>query len=168
MPEYDAEGRTVRVPRVFRVRVPKGVTEGQRLRLAGKGGHGFNGGRDGDLYLTVALRSHRLYRASGHDLYLDLPLAPWEAALGASAEVPTLGGTVQMKIPAGTSAGQTLRLAGRGLPRPNGGSGDLLVMVKIVMPPTMTERELELFKELAAVSSFAPRVELLQESAHEA
>ena len=168
MPGYDAEGRTVRVPRVFRVRVPKGVTEGQRLRLAGKGGHGFNGGRDGDLYLTVALRSHRLYRASGHDLYLDLPLAPWEAALGASAEVPTLGGTVQMKIPAGTAAGQTLRLAGRGLPRPNGGSGDLLVMVKIVMPPTMTERELELFKELAAVSSFAPRVELLQESAHEA
>jgi curved DNA-binding protein len=137
------------------------------LRLAGKGGRGVNGGPDGDLYLTISLQPHRLYRAVGHDLYLDLPLAPWEAALGASVEVPTPGGPVQMKIPAGTAAGQTLRLAGRGLPRPKNGSGDLYVVAKFVMPKSTTERERELLKELADTSSFAPRAELMRESTHE-
>jgi curved DNA-binding protein len=167
VPEYDAEGRMRRVPKALQVRVPKGATDGQRLRLAGKGGRGINGGPDGDLYLTVSLLPHRLYRADGHDLHLDLPLAPWETALGTSVEVPTPGGPVQMKIPAGTAAGQTLRLTGRGLPRPKSGSGDLYVMVKIVMPKTTTARERELLKELAAGSSFAPRSELMPETAHE-
>jgi curved DNA-binding protein len=167
MPDYDAEGRMVRVPRSFKVRVPKGATEGQRLRLPGKGGRGFNGGRDGDLYLTIALQPHRLYRAKGHDLYLDLPLAPWEAALGAAVTVPTPGGTVQLKIPAGTAAGHTLRLAGRGLPRPGAGSGDLLAVARIVMPQTLTARERELLQEWAAASSFSPRAHLTPESAHE-
>jgi curved DNA-binding protein len=167
MPEYDAEGRMVRVPRAFKVRVPKGATDGQRLRLPGKGGRGFNGGRDGDLYLTIALQPHRLYRAKGHDLHLDLPLAPWEAALGAAVAVPTPGGTVQLKIPAGTAAGQTLRLAGRGLPRPGGGSGDLLAVARIVMPQTLTARERELLTEWAAASSFAPRAEMMPEGTHE-
>ena len=84
LPEYDAQGRLRRVPREFKARVPKGATDGQRLRLPGKGGHGFNGGSDGDLYLTISLLPHRLFRAKGHDLYIDLPLAPWEAALGAT------------------------------------------------------------------------------------
>jgi curved DNA-binding protein len=167
MPEHDAEGRVLRVPKSLQVRVPKGATDGQRMRLAGKGGRGINGGPDGDLYLTVALLPHRLYRADGHDLHLDLPLAPWEAALGASVEVPTPGGAVQMKIPAGTAAGQTLRLAGRGLPRPKHGSGDLYAHAKIVMPKTTSERERELLKELAGASDFAPRSEMLRESAHE-
>ncbi len=167
VPEYDAEGRMRRVPKSLKVRVPKGATDGQRLRLAGKGGRGINGGPDGDLYLTVNLLPHRLYRADGHDLHLDLPLAPWEAALGASVEVPTPGGPVQMKIPAGTSAGQTLRLAGRGLPRPKGGSGDLYVIAKIVMPKNTSARERELLQELATTSSFAPRSELLREPTHE-
>jgi curved DNA-binding protein len=167
VPEYDAEGRMRRVPKSLKVRVPKGATDGQRLRLAGKGGRGVNGGPDGDLYLTVNLLPHRLYRPDGHDLHLDLPLAPWEAALGASVEVPTPGGPVQMKIPPGTSAGQTLRLAGRGLPRPKGGSGDLYVIAKIVMPKTTSARERELLQELAAASNFAPRSELLRESTHE-
>jgi curved DNA-binding protein len=164
VPEQDAQGRTSRVPRSLKVRVPKGATDGQRLRLAGKGGRGFNGGPDGDLFLTVNLLPHRLYRADGHDLHLELPLAPWEAALGASVEVPTPGGVVQLKIPAGTAAGQTLRLAGRGLPRSKGPSGDLYAMVKIVMPKTTTARERELLQELADTSGFSPRTELLRES----
>jgi curved DNA-binding protein len=167
VPEYDAEGRMRRVPKSMNVRVPKGVTDGQRLRLAGKGGPGINGGPDGDLYLTLNLLPHRIYRVDGHDLHLDLPLAPWEAALGTSIEVPTPGGPVQMKIPAGVAAGQKLRLAGRGLPLPKSGSGDLYVAALIVMPKTTSSRERELFKELAEASSFAPRSELLREAANE-
>ncbi len=167
VPEHDAEGRIRRVPKSLKVRVPRGATDGQRLRLAGKGGKGVNGGPDGDLYLTVSLLPHRLYRPDGHDLYLDLPLAPWETALGASVEVPTPGGPVQLKIPAGTAAGQTLRLSGRGLPRPKSGSGDLYASVKIVMPKTTTARERELLQELANTSGFSPRSELVREPTHE-
>jgi len=121
MVEPDDKGRLRRVPRTFKVRIPKGATDGQRLRLAGKGGKGLNGGRDGDLYLDIAVRPHPLYRVTGHDLYLDLPLAPWEAVLGATVEVPTLAGPVNMKVPPNTRVGQQLRLAKRGLPRPTGG-----------------------------------------------
>ena len=167
MPDHDAAGRMVRVPRALKVRVPKGVTDGQRLRLPGMGGRGFNGGRAGDLYLTVTFQPHRLYRANRHDLYLDLPLAPWEAALGASVAIPTPGGTVQMKIPTDTAAGKSLRLAGRGLPRPHGVAGDLYALIRVVMPPTLTERERELLKELGAASAFEPRAALLQEPVNE-
>ncbi len=167
IPEYDAEGRMRRAPKALKVRVPKGATDGQRLRLAGKGGPGFNGGPDGDLYLTVNLLPDRIYRVDGHDLHLDLPLAPWEATLGASVQVPTPAGPVQLKIPPGTAAGQKLRLAGRGLPLPKEGSGDLYVTATIVMPKTTSARERELLEELAKTSSFAPRSELLRESANE-
>lgn len=165
VPEHDAEGRMRRAPKSLKVRVPKGATDGQRLRLAGKGGRGVNGGPDGDLYLTVHLAPHRFYRNDGHDLHLDLPLAPWEAALGANLEVPTPGGPVQMKVPEGTAAGQTLRLSGRGLPRPKGASGDLYATVRIVMPKSTTARERELLEELAAISKFAPRPEWPPEKA---
>ncbi len=104
MPERDAQGRLHRVARALKVRIPKGATDGQRLRLKGKGGKGLNGGRDGDLWLTIALYPHPLFRVSGHDLYLELPLAPWEAVLGTSVEVPTPAGAVQLKA-------QTLRAA---------------------------------------------------------
>src|SRR5258708_28642351 len=117
VPEYDGQGRVRRVPLVFKARIPKGVTDGERLRLPGKGGKGLNGGPNGSLYLTIALQPHPLYRVTGHDLYLDLPLAPWEAALGASVEVPTLAGPVRLKVPPGTNTGQKLRLAKRGLPK---------------------------------------------------
>lgn len=156
-PEYDAQGRLQRVPKSFRVRIPKGATEGQRLRLPAKGGKGMNGGRDGDLYLNLALHPHPLYRVSGHDLYLDLPLTPWEAALGATVEVPTLGGSVALKVPAGTRAGQKLRLADRGLPKPHAGTGDLFAVPQIVVPSVLSDRERALFKELAEASSFNPR-----------
>ena len=157
MPEYDASGRLRRVPHPVKARIPPGAVDGQRLRLPGKGGEGLNGGRAGDLYLDITLKPHRLYRATGHDLFVDLPLAPWEAALGASVEVPTLGGAVHLKVPAGTSSGQKLRLGGRGLPKPRGGAGDLYAVAQIVVPPQLSERERELFSSLKEGSSFDPR-----------
>lgn len=156
MPEYDAKGNLRRVPHTVKARIAPGAIDGQRLRLPGKGGKGFNGGRDGDLYLDITLKPHRLYRATGHDLYLDLPLAPWEAALGATVEVPTLAGAVNLKVPAGVTSGQKLRLAGRGLPMPRGGAGDLFAVLQVVVPPA-DERERKLYEELAKGSSFKPR-----------
>jgi len=157
VPDYDAQGNVRRVQREFKARIPKGATDGQRLRLAGQGGKGFNGGPNGDLYLNIALHPHSLYRVDGHDLYLDLPLSPWEAALGATVDVPTLGGAVSLKVPAGTAAGRKLRLAKRGLPRPNGEAGDLFAIVQIAMPTVLSDRERELFKQLADGSAFNPR-----------
>jgi curved DNA-binding protein len=140
-----------------KARIAAGAVDGQRLRLPGKGGKGFRGGRDGDLYLDISLKPHRLYRATGHDLYLDLPLAPWEAALGATLEIPTLAGTVSLKVPPGTSAGRKLRLSGRGLPKPRGGAGDLFAVAQIVVPAELSERERELYQQLAEGSDFEPR-----------
>ena len=138
-------------------RIPKGATNGQRLRLRGQGGKGVNGGPDGDLYLDIELHPHRLFRVDGHDLYLDLPLAPWEAALGATVEVPTPSGAVNLKVPPATGAGRKLRLAKKGLPKPGGGEGDLYAVVQIVNPTVLDERERELFGELARQSKFDPR-----------
>ena len=157
VPEIDENGRVHRVERQFKARIPKGVTDGQRLRLAGQGGKGINGGSNGDLYLNIALHPHPLFRVDEHDLYLDLSLAPWEAALGATVNVPTLGGPVSLKIPPGTSAGRKMRLAKRGLPKPTSGAGDLYAVVQIAVPTVLTEREKALFKELAAGSTFNPR-----------
>lgn len=157
VPEHDEQGFVRRVPRTFKVRVPKGAADGQRLRLAGRGGKGLNGGRDGDLYLNIVLHPHPLFRVSGHNLYLDLPLAPWEAVLGATVEVPTMGGPVRLKVPPNTHAGQQLRLAGRGLPKPAGNEGDLFAIAQIVVPTAAGESERELFRQLAAGSTFNPR-----------
>ena len=159
--EFDEHGAPRRVPRTVKARIPKGPTDGQVLRLSGQGGKGTNGGHDGSVYLNITLRPHRLYRVSGHDLFLDLPLTPWEAALGTTVEVPTLAGAVNLKVPAGTRAGQHLRLSGRGLPKRADGAGDLYAIVQIVMPPELSERERELLKDLAAASSFNPRQHLL-------
>ena len=164
VPEVDDAGRLRRVPRTLRVRIPKGATHGQRLRLAGKGGKGANGGRDGDLYLNIALHPHPLFRVSGHDLYLDLPLAPWEAVLGATVEVPTLSGPVNLRVPPNTRAGQQLRLGRRGLPKPKDGEGDLYAIVQIVAPTAASEQERELYRQLAAGSTFNPRGHFLQEA----
>jgi curved DNA-binding protein len=157
MPEYDEQGGVRHVQKTIKARIPKGATDGQRLRLRGQGGKGLNGGRNGDLFLNIVLHPHPLFRPDGHDLYLDLPLAPWEAALGATVEVPTLGGAVNLKIPPGTAAGRKLRLAKKGLPKPGGGEGDLYAIVQIVNPTVLGDRERELFKELAAASHFNPR-----------
>ncbi len=164
VPEHDEKGIVRRVPRLFKVRIPKGATDGQRLRLAGRGGKGMNGGRDGDLYLNIALHPHPLFRLSGHDLYIDLPLAPWEAVLGATVEVPTLGGEVRLKVPPNTHAGQQLRLTGRGLPTPGGKAGDLFALAQIVVPVAASEHERELFKQLAQDSTFNPRAHFKSEA----
>ena len=141
----------------FTARIPRGATDGQRLRLRGKGGAGVNGGPAGDLYLTIALEPHSLYRPSGHDLDIEVPLAPWEAALGAEVQIPTLEGRVTMKVPAGSKAGQKLRLAGKGLPKPGGGAGDLYALLSIAVPATLTEDEKKLFEQLRESSRFDPR-----------
>jgi curved DNA-binding protein len=166
IPEYDAQGRMRRVPHAFTARIPKGVSSGERLRLPGKGGKGINGGRDGDLYLNVEIVPHRVYRVSGRDLYLDLPLAPWEAVLGATVEIPTPGGSVRLKIKPGTQAGQQLRLAKRGLPKP-GHEGDLYAIVQVAVPTSASDRENALYTQLAEASTFDPRAGLKKESGHE-
>ncbi len=157
VPEYDAHGGMRRARRSVKARIPPGASHGQRLRLRGQGGKGFGGGRDGDIYLDIALHPHPLFRPAGHDLYLDLPLAPWEAALGATVEVPTLSGAVNLTVPAGTTAGSKLRLAKKGLPKPGGGEGDLYCVAQIVNPTVLGERERELFRQLAESSRFDPR-----------
>jgi curved DNA-binding protein len=157
IPETGADGMPHRVSKTFSVKVPKGAEDGQRLRLAGKGGAGRNGGPNGDLYIVLALQPHPIYRVSGRDLLLDLSLAPWEAVLGAPVEIPTPGGTVEMNIPAGTAAGRKLRLAKRGLPSAKGEPGDLYAIVRIEVPMAPSARERELYAELKEASTFDPR-----------
>jgi curved DNA-binding protein len=157
VPEQRAGGMVDRVTKTITVRVPKGVTDGQKMRVPGKGGPGINGGPPGNLYLNISFRPHPLFKPSGHDLYLTVPLSPWEAALGTNIEVPTLEGKVRMKISPGAKAGQKLRLANKGLPKPDGRHGDLFTLVQIVTPSSLSTRERELFEELARVSSFDPR-----------
>jgi curved DNA-binding protein len=143
--------------RDYEVNVPAGVRDGQRIRLAGEGGRGVGEGPSGDLFLRVRIRPHPRFRLEGRDLYVDLPVAPWEAALGATVEVPTLTGTARAKVPAGSSSGRKLRLRGQGMPGPKGGHGDLYAVVKIEVPKTLTNEERELWERLAAVSNFNPR-----------
>jgi len=139
------------------VNVPPGVTDGQRIRLAGQGGRGGDGGANGDLYLVVRIAPHPRYRLSGRDLSVDLPLAPWEAALGTTVAVDTPAGEAKVKVPAGTSSGRRLRLRGRGLPNPRGKPGDLFAETKIMVPPRPSKAERQLFEQLAAESDFDPR-----------
>jgi curved DNA-binding protein len=141
----------------FTARIPPGATDGQRLRLRGKGGPGVNGGPPGDLYLQIHLEPHPLFDVSGHDLDLQVPLAAWEAALGAQVEIPTMTGRVTMKVPPGSKAGQKLRLAGKGLPKPGGGAGDLYAVLSVEVPTPLTEAEKRLFEELRRASKFNPR-----------
>jgi curved DNA-binding protein len=158
---YRGTARQLRLgEREITVRIPKGATDGQRLRLRGKGGPGMNGGPPGDLYLQIALDPHPLYRVSGHDLEIEVPIAPWEAALGAQVEIPTLESRVTLKLPPGSQSGRKLRLAGKGLPQPGGGAGDLYAVLSIVVPPAPTEQEKKLFEELRAASRFNPRAKL--------
>ena len=157
IPEVGDDGLPHRVSKTFRVRVPKTAEDGQRLRLTGKGGASRSGGANGDLFLVLSIERHRLYRLDGRDLYLDLPLAPWEAVLGATVEVPTLAGPVEMNIPAGTAAGRQFRLARRGLARAGGDDGDLYAIVRIEVPRAPDARERELYAALKAGSSFDAR-----------
>ena len=143
--------------RQYEVNIPPGVRDGQRIRLAGEGGAGMGGGPSGDLFLRVRLRPHPRFRLEGRDLYVDLPLAPWEAALGAPVEVPTLDGKATIKVRAGSSTGRKMRLRGQGFPGPKGERGDLYAVVKIMVPGHLSDEERRLFEQLAEVSDFNPR-----------
>jgi curved DNA-binding protein len=143
--------------RDYEVNVPAGVRDGQRIRLAGEGGRGVGDGPSGDLFLRVRIKPHKRFRLEDRDLYVELPVAPWEAALGATVEVSTLTGSVRTKVPAGSSSGRKLRLRGQGMPGPRGGHGDLYAVVKIEVPKKLSDDERELWEKLAAVSDFNPR-----------
>jgi curved DNA-binding protein len=136
------------------VNFPSGVRDGQLIRLAGQGAAGRDGGPPGDLYLRIAVKPHPNFRRRGDDdLDVDLPVAPWQAALGATVPVQTLSGTAQIRVPAGSSTGRRLRLRGRGLPKSQGGNGDLHAVVKITVPKQLSDRERELYEQLAESSS---------------
>ncbi len=139
------------------VKVPPGVTEGQKLRFTGRGEPGTNGGAAGDLYLRVRLAKHPDFEVDGHNLIHELELAPWEAVLGAEISVPTLDGPVKIKISAGTQSGQKLRVRGRGLPQREGARGDLMVVTSIVTPARISDAEKKLWEHLAHESKFNPR-----------
>ena len=141
----------------YQVKIPAGVRGGQKLRLAGQGESGTGNGPRGDLYLRVKFAAHPDFRVEGGNIFYDLDLAPWEAALGTSVSIPTLKTPVNIKIPPGTQSGHRLRVKGRGLPGPGGASGDLYVVARIAMPKQVTEREKELWEKLAKESKFNPR-----------
>jgi len=149
-------GRTTRTE-THQVRIPPGVTEGQKLRVAGRGEAGSGGGESGDLYLRVRLAKHPDFDVDGHDLIFEAELAPWEAVLGAEVSVPALDGRVNIKIPAGTQSGQKLRVRGRGLPARHGGHGDIFVVTRIVVPSKISDAEKKLWEQLKRESKFNPR-----------
>lgn len=155
---FDAEGHVVQRERTLNVRIPKGVRPGQLIRLAGQGDPGYGGGPAGDLYLEVAFRPHRLYRVEDRDLIVELPVAPWEAALGAKVKAPTPAGTVDLKIPAGSAQGRRLRLKGRGLPGKQ--PGDLYVVLQVALPPADNDEAKRLYQEMADKLAFNPRTTL--------
>lgn len=153
-----ADGRPQLQERTLNVRIPKGVRQGQHIRLAGQGGSGVGKGGAGDLYLEVEFRPHAAYQVEGRDVYLNLPVAPWEAALGATVKVPTPGGTVDLKIPANSSGGRKLRLKGRGIPATQ--PGDLYVVLQIALPPAETEAAKSAYRDLERTLKFNPRASL--------
>jgi curved DNA-binding protein len=144
--------------RKLQVKIPAGVTEGQRIRLAGQGGPGVGGGPSGDLFLEVAIRPHARFRVEGRDIHLDLPVTPWEAALGATVNVPTLAGRVELKIPSGSRSGRRLRLKGRGLP--GHPPGDQYVILQIVTPPADTPQARSFYERMQKELPFDPRAHL--------
>jgi curved DNA-binding protein len=144
-------------PREYDVNIPAGVVDGQRIRLAGQGGRGTGSGPSGDLYLRTRIAPHPRYRLEGRDLHLRTPVAPWEAALGATVPLGTPGGQVKVHVPPGSSCGRRLRLRGQGMPNPGGSPGDLYAEVSVAVPARLSDRERTLFQELAAASTFDPR-----------
>jgi curved DNA-binding protein len=160
-PAVAPDGRVELKTHTIKVTLPAGVADGQTLRLAGQGEPAQGGGPPGDLYLEVRVRPHRLYQLEGRDVTLTLPIAPWEAALGATVSVPTLGGSVEMRIPPGSQSGQRLRLRGRGLPSRGGdASGDQYVLLKVVLPQADTPQARELYERMRRELAFDPRANL--------
>ncbi len=155
IPEVDEAGRLFLRDRTLNVKIPKGVTEGQNIRLKGQGSAGVGRLPAGDLYLEVSFKPDPLYRVSGRDLYLDLPVAPWEAALGANIKTPTPAGPVMLKIPSGSFQGRELRIKGRGIPASE--PGDLYAVLKVVLPPADSDQAKKAYEDMTRDLSFDPR-----------
>jgi curved DNA-binding protein len=155
-PDCQGEGQIVKTEK-YQVKIPAGVREGQRLRLAGQGEAGVGQGGAGDLILRVYLEKHPDFRVEESNLYYDLDVAPWEAVLGTKVSVPTLEGRLNIKVPPGSHNGQRLRLRGQGLPVHGGGRGDLFVVLRVQVPENISENERPLWEKLARESSFRPR-----------
>lgn len=160
VPEADASGRVITRERTLNVTIPKGVTEGQQLRLAGQGQPGSGGAAAGDLYLEIRFAEDRRYRGEGRDVYQTVPVAPWEAALGAGIEVATPSGRVTVTVPADSQGGRKLRLKGRGIPGTAAApAGDLYLLLEIALPPANTPRARALYEQMARELCFNPRLE---------
>jgi curved DNA-binding protein len=155
--EYGPDGTPRSVAKRYDVKIPPGVTVGSRIRLAGQGGVRPGGRERSDLFLRVHIAPHAVFTLDKYDLHASVPVTPWEAALGAKVDVPTLDGLVKMTLPPGTQGGKRFRLRGKGLPLPGGERGDLYVTIQITVPHTLTPKERALFQELEKSSSFNPR-----------
>jgi curved DNA-binding protein len=155
IPQQDEQGRVIMQDKTLSVNIPKGVTPGQQLRLAGQGHPGIGGGGPGDLYLEIQFNPDPRYRIEGTNVYENVPVAPWEAALGASIPVQTPSGQVEVTVPAGSQAGRKLRLKGRGIPAAQ--PGDLYLILEVVLPPANNERARELYEQMAREMAFNPR-----------
>jgi len=158
MPKLDNQGRTVLAEHTLNVRIPKGVYAGQVIRLAGQGGPGHAGAAAGDLFLEVHFNPHSRYRIENKDVYAALPVAPWEAALGATVKIPVPDGTVEVRVPENSQSGRKLRLKGRGIPAAT--PGDLYLVLEVVLPPAATEKAREFYQTMAQELAFNPRQHL--------
>jgi len=162
VPGVDAGGHVTTKERVLKINIPKGIKQGQHIRLGGQGNPGMGQGKAGDLYLEIEFNPHGVYHVEGRDVYLDLPVAPWEAALGASIKAPTPGGVVDLKIKPGSANGSKMRLKGRGIPASssNNSAGDLYVVLQVALPPAGTDDEKAAYEKMRQSFSFNPRVKL--------
>ena len=154
-PQVDERGRATIKEHNLNVQIPKGVKEGQHIRLTGQGSPGFGGGPAGDLYLELHFKPDPHYRMEGRDVYETVPVTPWEAALGAAVETPTPSGSVHVKVPAGSQTGRKLRLKGRGIPGES--PGDLYVVLEVVLPPADTDKARQIYETMARELAFNPR-----------
>ena len=162
VPDVDAGGHVTTKERVLKINIPKGIKQGQHIRLSGQGNPGMGQGKTGDLYLEIEFNPHGIYHVEARDVYLDLPVAPWEAALGASIKAPTPGGVVDLKIKPGSANGSKMRLKGRGIPASssNNSAGDLYVVLQVALPPAATDSEKAAYEKMQQSFSFNPRVKL--------
>lgn len=159
VPEMDANGQVHYQNRTLKITIPPGIVSGKQLRLSKQGAPGIGGGPAGDLYLEIDVLPHHLFTLQGRDVYLTLPITPWEAVLGAKVTVPTLGGSVDMKVAPNSQAGHKLRLKGRGMPgKPD--AGDQYVLLQIVAPPANTEAQRAIYEKMAQEMPFNPRANL--------
>ncbi|MCC1495350.1 DnaJ C-terminal domain-containing protein [Alcanivorax sp. 1008] len=159
LPEYNQYGELIgETTKSLNVKIPAGVSDGERIRLKGQGSAGVGDMPAGDVYLRIRLVPHPLFDVEGHNLIVTVPVAPWEAALGAKIEVPTLASPIKVSIPANSQSGKKLRIAGKGLPG-KAGQGDLFVLLKVVMPPASSDEINQLWEQLAEKASFDPRAQ---------